>query len=431
MWERRNWWVFITAVVCLLGLTACQSTPQKLEYVGRVIDAETLRPVPNAQVSFSFVGAPPVAYTDSNGVYTFLVPIENEPVSGRITILADGYEPFVLNVSLRTDTLTIQDVRLQGVVTGNVVPSAVAVAVAEVTATATATPSHTPTSEPTNTPTIQPANTPQPTNTPTATATATPNPNIPPANAQAGDPWVRPADNMTMRFVPSGTFSMGHTNISADESPIHDVTLDSFWIDQTEVTNAQYAKCVQDSTCRRVGIATEAGYNGADQPVTGIRWDNAQGYCEWAGGRLPTEAEWEYAARGKEGYTYPWGNIFDGEKANFCDENCTFEWRNGAVNDQYEFTAPVGTYSPAGDSWVRAQDMAGNVWEWVSDWYGSDYYAQFVQDNPTGPERGSEKVLRGGSWFNGATDLRSANRYNLDPTSQYYSVGFRCVFSSP
>ncbi len=448
MWQRRNWWVFMVTVVVFVGLTAClpEPEPQRLEYVGRVIDAETLRPVRDAQASFSFVGAPPVEYTDSNGVYAFLVPIESEPVRGKITILADGYDPFVLNVSLRKDTLTIQDVRLTLLPTSETTLPTEVVEVVEANPQPEADALDTPeVAEPVVTATLEPPTaTPEPTATatatptthPTSTPTATPNPNEPPANAELGDSWMRPKDNMTMRFVPGGTFPMGSEDWEDDESPVYDVTLNPFWIDQTEVTNLQYAECVLDRQCEQSEYAMDTDFNGWHQPVVGVRWEDAEAYCAWVEARLPTEAEWEYAARGEEGNTYPWGEAEPTcSLANFSPD------RNGCVGK----SANVGSYSPDGDSWVGAQDMAGNVWEWVNDTYYERYYSDPADAPLLDHSDYLKKVVRGGGWGNVPTDLRSTNRLGLKafppaiscfdpplfPPYRSSSLGFRCAHPSP
>lgn len=266
----------------------------------------------------------------------------------------------------------------------------------------------------------------------TPSLTATVNLNRPPDNAGLHDTWTRPADGMVMVFVPGGTFMMGSdltqdADAQDDELPQHEVTLDSFWLDRTEVTNAQYWQCVARGECSRSSLADDSRYNGLDYPVVGVSWQDASNYCAWAGGRLPTEAEWEYAARGEAGYIYPWGNEFDGTRLNYCDTNCTYGWKDASQNDGYELTAPVGSYSPAGDSWVGAADMAGNVWEWVADWYSNRYYASSPSENPTGPESGDYRALRGGSWFYFRRITRAANRLNAPPDDRYDAVGFRCV----
>ncbi len=197
-------------------------------------------------------------------------------------------------------------------------------------------------------------------------ATVTPLPATPmPA---AGDTMTRPEDGMVMVHVPAGAFEMGSDDGYDDEKPVHTVYLDAYWIDRTEVTNAQYRRCVQAGECRESACAGDGAYNGADQPVVCVSWDDAAAYCEWAGGRLPMEAEWEKAARGTDGRAFPWGNEFDCRKGNFDDETELDDYTvpGGPDCDGYDRTAPVGSYA-AGASPYGALNMAGNVREWVSD----------------------------------------------------------------
>jgi formylglycine-generating enzyme required for sulfatase activity len=163
-----------------------------------------------------------------------------------------------------------------------------------------------------------------------------------------------------------------------------------------------------------------------DHPVVHVSWHDAVAYCIWAGGRLPTEAEWEYAARGPEGYVYPWGNTFDADRLNFCDANCTLNDEEESSDDGYEFTAPVQSY-PNGGSWVGAINLAGNVWEWVADWYSDNYYTRSTIRNPQGPESGQYKVLRGGSWVSHEWYIRASNRARYEPEGTDDNDGFRCV----
>jgi serine/threonine-protein kinase len=229
---------------------------------------------------------------------------------------------------------------------------------------------------------------------------------------------VREKDDMAMVYVAGGTFEMGSTQGNADEQPVHSVTLDGFWIDRTEVTNVQYTGCVAAGVCSlpsESGSFSRDSYYGdsqyAEYPVIWVSWDDATTYCEWAGGRLPSEAEWEVAARGPDGHVYPWGND---------PPDDTLLNYNHHVGD----TTRVGSY-PKGQSWVGALDMAGNVWEWVNDWYGS--YPSELQVNPVGPASGQARVLRGGSWKRNERAVRAALRNNDTPVNRYDDVGFRCV----
>jgi formylglycine-generating enzyme required for sulfatase activity len=246
----------------------------------------------------------------------------------------------------------------------------------------------------------------------------------------SGDTQTRPADGMVMVYVTGGEFKMGRAWDLADHA--HTVELDSYWIDQTEVTNVHFRRCVEAGACRAPtscswGEPTYGDESKADHPVICVTWQAAGDYCRWAGGRLPTEAEWEYAARGPDSAVYPWGDEFDGTRLNSCDVNCTHEGQRVIdYDDGYAQTSPAGSY-PTGVSWCGALDMAGNVWEWVADWHGP--YPLTRQTNPTGPESGSERLIRGGSWFddNEFGFLRADNRHPYDPRADNNLIGFRCV----
>jgi formylglycine-generating enzyme required for sulfatase activity len=268
-----------------------------------------------------------------------------------------------------------------------------------------------------------------------------------------GDIYIRPTDEMVMVFVPGGGFMMGSDDGEVDaalemcniyygdckrewfevEQPAHSVTLDDFWIDQTEVTNAQYRGCVEAGDCDPPTSAssdTRATYYNDDTydayPVVNVNWHQASTYCEWAGGRLPTEAEWEYAARGPGESWFPWGDEYDGAKLNSCDVNCAYDWAETENDDGHSDTAPVGSY-PNGASWCGALDMAGNVWEWVADRFGE--YAAESQANPTGPTTGLDYTLRGDSADGTRAVSRSAARHGMRSSRTYAYTGFRCVRS--
>ncbi|MCP4543349.1 MAG: formylglycine-generating enzyme family protein [Chloroflexi bacterium] len=243
---------------------------------------------------------------------------------------------------------------------------------------------------------------------------------------------TREADDMVMVYVPGGEFEMGSDDGESDEQPVHSVPLDDFWMDRTEVSNAQYARCVDARVCQAPtmcyeGEPTYEDASKADHPVICVDWRGAQAYCEWAGGQLPTEAQWEYAARGPDGKTYPWGYTFDGTRLNFCDANCPYGHKNTEYDDGYERTSPVDDFE-SGASWYGALNMAGNVWEWTSSLY-QDYPYQ-ASDGRKDPTLSDPRVLRGASWYNLSSDTYSAYRSGQVPDDRHDDVGFRCVGSS-
>jgi formylglycine-generating enzyme required for sulfatase activity len=220
-----------------------------------------------------------------------------------------------------------------------------------------------------------------------------------------------------MVIVPAGEFWMGSDSGDADESPTHLVYLDEFYIDLYEVTNAAYQVCVLNGVC---GEPQDSSYYSdpawAAHPVVYIDWYAAESYCEWRGARLPSESEWEKAARGTDQRTFPWGEGIDGSYANY----------NGELGG----TTPVGSYG-FGASAYGLYDMAGNVWEWVLDWYSNTYYQESPASNPFGPESGDGPVLRGGSFPDGAEFLRASYRLYKEPTFNNSDVGFRCARYAP
>jgi eukaryotic-like serine/threonine-protein kinase len=258
----------------------------------------------------------------------------------------------------------------------------------------------------------------------------------------------REQDGMAMVLVPAGTFLMGSLegdyNAGPDELPQREVTLASFYIDKYEVNVAQFAAFLTElggyqELCgsfdcglprQRAGFTSyliEEGEGLAPRrylalegyenyPINHVSWYGANAYCQWVGGRLPTEAEWEYAARGSDGRIYPWGDQ---------RPNQFLAVFNSA---SYADLKPVDAL-PDGASPFGALAMAGSMWEWIADWYDPDYYSQSPADNPPGPSAGSEKGARGGSWPNNnlADRVRSANRFHAPPDYASSAVGFRCA----
>lgn len=258
-----------------------------------------------------------------------------------------------------------------------------------------------------------------------ASATPTPSPTITPTpTTLPGATQISPRDAMVMVHVPAGKFRMGSDDFDDDEKPAHTVFLDAFYIDRTEVTNAMYSRCVLAGSCQPPESADSSThvdyYNNlyyASYPVINVNWEQANTYCLWAGRRLPTEAEWEKAARGLDGRTYPWGN-----------ENPSASLLN--FRENVGDTTEVGNY-PAGVSPNGALDMSGNVWEWVADWYDASYYAHSPQANPLGPASGTYRIIRGGSWVHVEEYMTTFYRYETDPSNRFSDVGFRCARSAP
>ena len=354
-----------------------------------------------------------------------------------------------------------------------------------------------------------------PSATPTPSSTITPPPSAtggsrPPSEAVAGATWVSPIDGMTLVFVPAGTFRMGipstptethepppptpepgvtlptptpwptdtatprisptptstytatpgpsptpYLGSNFDEQPVHEVYLDAYWIDRTEVTNAMFARFVAQTgfqtQAERTGWSRvyfpendkfekiagadwrhpegpESSITGLDNyPVVNVSWHDAWAYCLWANRRLPTEAEWEKAARGTDERLFPWGNALpDGTRLNYADRRFSDKFGDQSQDDGYARAAPVGSY-PAGASPYGALDMAGNVWEWTMDWHMDDYYAHSPHDNPIQEIETLARVVRGGSWSTPANVVRVVNR-NWDAQESARSIlGFRCV----
>lgn len=248
-----------------------------------------------------------------------------------------------------------------------------------------------------------------------------------------GSTFISPVDGMKMVYVPAGEFQMGaseqDTKAYDDEKPQHTVHLDAYWIDQTEVTNGMYELCVGEGVCLEQKKYSHNANTGSyhfndssyeDYPAVYVNWEDAKTYCEWAGRRLPTEAEWEKAAKGETTNRYPWGN---------SEPDTSFANFGGNIGD----TVEVGSY-PGGASYYSVLDMVGNVYEWVSDWYDENYYSKSELTNPQGPISGDTHVLRGGSFF--AEAKYSRITYRESPSSSktegYGSGnwGFRCTLDA-
>ncbi|MBI3741851.1 MAG: SUMF1/EgtB/PvdO family nonheme iron enzyme, partial [Chloroflexi bacterium] len=268
-------------------------------------------------------------------------------------------------------------------------------------------------------PTRIPTTTSSPISTPRTSASPTP---LPTATPAPGTVQRRGNDNAEMVYVPAGDFTMGSNDGRSLEKPVHTVFLDAFWMDKYEVTNALYKKCVDAGKCsapRESKSYTRSSYYGNAQynnyPVIYVSWDDAIKYCAFANKQLPTEAQWEKAARGTDKRIFPWGDIFDANKLNSSERG---------KGD----TTVVGSY-PNGASPYGVMDMAGNVLEWVADWYDSNYYSSSPRNNPKGPSSGQDRVLRGGSWYVSFNQVGAAYRA-AEPLDIWSNVlGFRCVES--
>ncbi len=230
-----------------------------------------------------------------------------------------------------------------------------------------------------------------------------------------------------MVLIPAGEFTMGDNtyynwtfllSFNIYDGPEHVVYLDAYYIDKYEVTNEQYKKFIEATGYRIPRCWNDARFNQPDQPVVGVTWEDAAAYAEWAGKRLPTEAEWEKAARGTDKRLWPWGNTFDKAKCNV--------WESGTTG--LRSTMAVGSYE-GGKSPYECYDMAGNVWEWCADLYDQKYYYASPKINPTGPETGQQRVIRGGGFLYFAHYARCAARYRVPWYTESPQIGFRCAKS--
>ncbi|ETX03418.1 MAG: hypothetical protein ETSY2_33555 [Candidatus Entotheonella gemina] len=260
----------------------------------------------------------------------------------------------------------------------------------------------------------------------------------------AWPPTIRDGFGITFVLIPAGEFMMGSTAVDvqdavrkfshdlkrewiADEMPQHPVRISRpFYLSKYEITQSQWKSVMGNNPSR---------FQHNRHPVENVSWQEANAFihrlnASTAGApyRLPTEAEWEYAARGSDGRRYPWGNVFEASRLNFCDRHCTYSWNDKLANDGHRGTAPVGSYA-GGVSPFGVHDMIGNVWEWVQDRYGR-YHSERVED-PTGPASGAHRVMRGGSWDNNPGLCRAATRLYVSPEHRFDFAGFRLVRTQP
>jgi formylglycine-generating enzyme required for sulfatase activity len=260
-------------------------------------------------------------------------------------------------------------------------------------------------------------------------------------NAKGYSEYQNKKDGMLLVEIPEGKFWMGSTGKEGTdaEHPQHELYLNHYYISKYELTNEQFDKFV-----RATGYKTDAEKTNktswrslytketAKYPVVRISYNDAKAYCDWAGLRLPTEAEWEKAARGIDKRRYPWGNDVPGAngvaRCNYADNNTNYQWSELNVNDGYKNTAPVGSYDK-GISYYGCYDMAGNVWEICADYYDELYYMRSPKENPQGSEQGVTRVIRGGSWYTNAFDLRCASRAKVAQGYSNADLGFRPVYS--
>ncbi len=224
-------------------------------------------------------------------------------------------------------------------------------------------------------------------------------------------------DGSILVAVPGGPFTMGH---GGSDNPVHTVTLSDFWIYQAKVTNQQYALCVNAGKCKTPDLIDNIGYTDvmrANDPVTGVNWDQASSYCSFVHGMLPTEAQWEKTARGPDGNLYPWG-----DHAPACDylnfNNCV-----GKTTDVTKY--------PQGQSYYHALDMEGNAFEWVADWYSALYYKSGPPQDPLGPDTGQQRSIRSAGYKSNADEAPSSTRRSDFPISHRRDLGFRCVVIDP
>ena len=221
-----------------------------------------------------------------------------------------------------------------------------------------------------------------------------------------------------MALIPAGEFAMGSDRGQDDEQPVHRVSVKPFYLDAHEVTVSHYSEFLSSQKVDPPFKWNEASIGSHDgKPVIGVNWYDARDYCRWVGKRLPTEAEWEMAARGIEGRMYPWGNAHPTKAHANAGQS---KWRG------YDTLSNVGRYE-LGKTPEGVHDLAGNLWEWVADWYDPVYYQFSPRDNPSGPPAGPLRAMRGGAWNNDSKTIRSTNRAGYAPDARRNDLGFRCA----
>lgn len=418
----------VTMVTVFVGACTGQDPqPTPADFVYGVIVKEDDRyrdPVDSADVVLIVPGSSPLrSATDSNGYAGFTIPSSFSNQQAQLEVKSAGYEVHSQSVNLTPGTLAMQIAlnRIYDPGTAEPATPTLQSGVSEPSASSTET------ITPTTTPDYQP----------TSSPTASPDLQLKPGTAST----VSLSDSgleVVRQYVPEGTFEMGDLTGDVDEIPPHPVTLSAFWIDRTEVSAKHFAAFLNGEgnsyqdyepwldienelatiEMRNGSFVSKAGKS--DLPVIEVSWYGAVAFCDWAGGRLPTEAEWEYAARGPNSFTFPWG-----EESASCERVNYYPESNPCLGVQ----APVESYLE-GASWVGALNMAGNVAEWVQDWYDPGYYDSLPREeieNPVGPARGSQRVMRGGAWYNGISKIYAFRRHSGNPESYDHGVGFRCV----
>ncbi len=437
---------------CSSNTPTPQSSSSSFSYFVHVQAKDTGEDVVRAEVTIQNIEKAPLdAATDSKGVARIFVDSSYAGKPGFLIIHAEGYEDYTQNLDILKGVLP-DNVQLERLVSANNPTSSPTNNPTPTLVSSTSTPTESPTPTiPVDTATVLPTipiDTPTPTGIPSFTPTTpTDTPTFTPIPTPTNEPTTTPTKASTptpvptdMVLIPAGEFLMGSLPDSSglpgldrnpqpegDEFPQRTVFLPEFRIDRTLVTNVRYRECVNAGTCVSQSGGDRNYHNGPafdNYPVTYVSWDDALAYCQWAGKRLPTETEWEKAARGTDGRIWPWGNALKD------NPSAPVQRANVGDSDAGGNPTPVDAY-PNGASPYEALDMAGNVWEWVNDWYKFDYYAgrPDPDSSPTGPTEGEStglKVIRGGSFETVGVDARTTERNAVSP-SPSFDIGFRCA----